>query len=225
MDPSLLPPLVQRAHARGLRVAAHVRTAHDFRVAVESGVDIIAHLPGFSMGPYAPADLQNPTLAADAANPEWFRIDTEDAAAAASSRVTVITTIGGFGRVPTGDSPEAQTLAHALATRRAVIEQNLRVLHEHGVRIAIGSDAGEGSPVTEALVVHQLGLFSEAELLTMLTEHAALVMFPRRAIGRLADGYEASFIALAGDPTADFTNIRDVRYRFKQGAPIGGSSQ
>ena len=225
MDPSLLLPLVRRAHEAGLRVATHVRTGHDFRVAVEAGVDIIAHLPGFAMGLWSRASLQNATLMAEAEHPEWFRIRPQDAATAAAKRVTVIPTIGALSPLPSGNSPEVGAVAHSIAARRAVIEHNLRVLHEHGVRIAIGSDAGEGSPVTEALVMQQLELFSEAELLTMLTEHAARVTFPRRAIGRLADGYEASFIALAGDPTVDFTNIREVRYRFKQGSPLVVNSQ
>ena len=45
LDPILVPPIVERAHAAGLRVAAHVTSRHDFRVAVESNVDEIAHLP------------------------------------------------------------------------------------------------------------------------------------------------------------------------------------
>jgi hypothetical protein len=45
LDPALVPPIVERAHAAGLRVAAHVTSRNDFRVAVEAGVDEIAHLP------------------------------------------------------------------------------------------------------------------------------------------------------------------------------------
>jgi len=45
LDPALLPMIVAKAHASGLRVAVHIRTRHDFRVAVDSGADWIAHLP------------------------------------------------------------------------------------------------------------------------------------------------------------------------------------
>ncbi len=45
LDPELIPLIVQRAHAEGLRVAAHITSRHDFRVAVAAGVDEIAHLP------------------------------------------------------------------------------------------------------------------------------------------------------------------------------------
>lgn len=218
MDPALVPPLVDRAHAAGLRVAAHVRTAHDFRVAVESGVDIVAHLPGFSMVPARPTGSG---AAPEGDDPEWFRIRPSDAALAAERGVTVIPTIGTLGSVPDTLTGDRAARAHAyFGQRREVITGNLRLLHEQGVRIAVGSDAGEGSPVTEALVMHELGIFSEAELLRMLTEHAARVTFPRRAIGRLEDGYEASFLALSGDPTERFEHIRDVVFRFKQGRPL-----
>lgn len=45
LDPTLVPPIVKRAHAEGLRVSAHVTSRHDFRIAVEAGVDEVAHLP------------------------------------------------------------------------------------------------------------------------------------------------------------------------------------
>jgi imidazolonepropionase-like amidohydrolase len=45
LDPQLLPKIVQKAHAEGLRVVVHINTAADFRNAVTAGVDEIAHLP------------------------------------------------------------------------------------------------------------------------------------------------------------------------------------
>lgn len=68
LDPSLVGPLVERAHGAGLRVSAHVSSAADFRAAVAAGVDELAHLP---LG----------------------RITAEDAAEAARRGVTVVTTV------------------------------------------------------------------------------------------------------------------------------------
>ncbi len=48
LDPALVPRIVERAHASGLRVFAHVESGHDFHVALSSGVDVIAHMPGNS---------------------------------------------------------------------------------------------------------------------------------------------------------------------------------
>ncbi|MFW6083897.1 MAG: amidohydrolase family protein [Gemmatimonadota bacterium] len=224
MEPSLVPSIVRRAHREGLRVAAHVRTAHDFHVAVEAGVDIVAHLPGFSMGPSSQADLDDPDRMADIEHPEWFRIDPRDAERAAQAGITVVPTIGRVD--PVGEGPDslpesARRLLDRLVTvRREVLTANLRLLKDHGVTLAAGSDAGEGSPVTEVLELERLGVFSRAELLNMLTRGAAHVIFPGRSLGRLEAGFEASFLALAADPTQRLDNLRSIRLRFKQGAPL-----
>src|SRR5207244_4382898 len=47
LDPALLPLIVKKAHAAGVRVATHVENAADFHNALAAGVDQIAHLPGF----------------------------------------------------------------------------------------------------------------------------------------------------------------------------------
>lgn len=226
MDPALVPRIVERAHEAGLRVAAHVRTAHDFRVAVGAGVDIVAHLPGFSMGPGSMAELHDPDRMADIEHPERFRIRPRDAALAAERGITVITTIRRLGRSVPDTLPRAvrDGLRRLYDVRREVVEGNLRLLHDAGVRIAIGSDAGEGTPVPEAFVLEETGIFSEAEILRMFTEHSARTVFPRRSIGRLEEGYEASFLALAGDPTERLEHIRHIVLRFKQGRPLDPAS-
>jgi hypothetical protein len=77
LDPALLAPIVARAHAEGLKVSAHVTSAADVRVAVEAGVDELAHLP----------------LAA---------LTAEDAQAMAARGVVVVTTVLSHRPVPEG---------------------------------------------------------------------------------------------------------------------------
>ena len=220
MDPDLVPEIVRLAHRDGLRVAAHVRTAHDFHVAVAAGVDIVAHLPGFSMGPFSLEDAEDPDRLRDARHPELFRIRPEDARRAAEIGARVVTSVGGFGEPLATDSDAAAVVERARATRRAVLTENLTLLREHGVAVVLGSDSGEGSVVTETLVVAELGVFPPSELLAMLVTDTPRMIFPERRIGRLADGHEASFVALAADPLADLAALREVRVRFKQGHPI-----
>lgn len=222
MDPRFVAPIVERAHQAGRRVAAHVRTAADFAVAVEAGVDIVAHLPGFSMGPGSMADLENPERMADIENPEWFLIRPGDAELAAARGIPVITTIRRLGGAISDTLPPATraALRRIRDTREEVVTANLRLLRDHGVPIAIGSDAGEGTPVPEVFVLKDTGLFDNAEILRMFTETSARLVFPRRSIGRLEDGYEASFLALAGDPTERLEHLRDIVLRFKQGEPL-----
>ena len=45
LNPELLPLVVKKAHAAGLRVSAHINTSHDFHVSVAPGIDEFAHAP------------------------------------------------------------------------------------------------------------------------------------------------------------------------------------
>jgi imidazolonepropionase-like amidohydrolase len=45
-------------------------------------------------------------------------------------------------------------------------------------------------------------------------------IFPKRKIGSLSPGYEASFLVLRGDPTADWKASREFRMRVKQGHAV-----
>jgi imidazolonepropionase-like amidohydrolase len=42
-------------------------------------------------------------------------------------------------------------------------------------------------------------------------------IFPGRRIGALEEGYEANLLVLAGDPIADFGNVRRIALRMKAG--------
>jgi imidazolonepropionase-like amidohydrolase len=57
-------------------------------------------------------------------------------------------------------------------------------------------------------------------LLKMWTETTAQTIFPSRKIGELREGYEASFVALEGNPLDDLTNLHRIKLRFKQGMPV-----
>lgn len=194
LNPRLLGAVVARAHADRLRVSTHVSTATDFRHSVEAGVDEIAHLP-----PRRASAVDEDTT-----------LSSEVARLAARRGITVVTTLA----LP--DSGDATT--RAVLRRRQ--QANLRLLLESGVAVAIGSDEPSDSSLREALYVHGLGVVDTARLLRMWTETTAQTIFPNRRIGRLTEGYEASLLALEGDPIADFQNVRRIRLRVKQGVLI-----
>ncbi len=220
MDPTLLPEIVRLAHASGLRVAVHVRTGYDFRVAVNGGSDVVAHMPGFSMGPSGPGEVHHPERLAEMRDPERFHVRPTDARLAARQGTRVVTTVGSLGSVPVGVARDiSSVLEEALRIRRRVLQRNLNVLKDEGVEVLLGSDAGEGSVVNEVLLVHVLGVFQAHELLRMLCETTPRFFFAGRQIGRLEEGYEASLLALGGNPLEDLAHIRDVRVRLKQGRP------
>jgi imidazolonepropionase-like amidohydrolase len=51
----------------------------------------------------------------------------------------------------------------------------------------------------------------------MWGERCAKAVFPKRKVGRLDDGYEASFLVLRGDPLADFDNTGRIVRAMKDG--------
>ncbi|MDM7921022.1 MAG: amidohydrolase family protein [Pyrinomonadaceae bacterium] len=199
LDPKLLPLIVSRSHAAGLRVSAHVTTAADFRIAVESGVDEISHLPYLGSEP----------------------ISAADAKLAAKKGIVVVTTAKLITWIPKNALPDSERPG----VEKAQIA-NLKMLLDNKVKVAIGSDNTSDTSVAEIEYLRGLNVFNDRTLLKMWTETTPRAIFPDRKIGKLANGYEASFLALEADPLADLMNVKKIKYRFKKGlllepAPAG----
>jgi len=202
LNPNLLPEIVRRAHRAGLRVSTHVETATDFHNALVAGVDEINHMPGFrpEKGDWTKYDSSR------------FRITERDARLAARNRVVVVTTL-------------VSAIDHALQKKegepfnelRDLLVHNLQLLRKHRVHIAIGSDSYRQTSLVEALNLQKLGAFDNRTLLKMWCETTAATIFPKRKIGLLKNGYEASFLALNDNPLQDFANVQKIDKRFKQG--------
>jgi imidazolonepropionase-like amidohydrolase len=191
MNPRLLPEVVKQAHASGLRVSVHVATATDFRNAVVAGVDEINHLP----------PRRSATLAEDTA------LTAEDAREAARRGIVVVSTLALPANIPD--------------TTRTVLRQrqqtNLRLMLDAGVRLAIGTDNPDDTSVQEAVYVRDLGVLDNLAVLKMWVEATPATIFPTRRIGYVREGFESNFIALRGNPVADFENVQRIRLRVKQG--------
>ena len=123
-----------------------------------------------------------------------------------------MTTLGDFE----GAAPDST----AEAARR-VFRHNLRLLREHGVALAVGSDSYESVSVSEALQLRDLGVFTNRELLKMWGETTPKTIFPERKIGRLEPGFEASFLVLGGNPLRSFSAVGDIRMAVKRGVILG----
>jgi hypothetical protein len=195
LDPALVPLIVRGAHARDLTVAAHIENAADFRVVVAAGVDQAIHMPGYicSEDPLA-----------------QYEISEADAAAAARSGLSVVTT-----------ATVALRSEERLLRITPIQRTNLLRLKAAGVPIYLGSDGYEHeSVIKEARHLVEIGVFDAREALRNLTFHTPRMIFPGRRIGVLAPGYEASFVTLANNPLEDFNGLFSLVDRIKQGGVI-----
>jgi Amidohydrolase family len=199
IDPGVLEQLVLRAHAAGLRVAAHIETAADFRLALKSGVDIIAHLP-------AAWQIGAKTGFTDGSLEHW-KLTKEDARLTAERGTSVVTTI-----YKKQSDPDVKQY-------REVYSHNLDLLARAGARLLLGTDM-RGSISDEVLYIASLSVLDNRALLKALTETTPRAIFPSRKIGELRDGYEASFLALDSNPVQDLENIKRISLRVKQGHVI-----
>jgi imidazolonepropionase-like amidohydrolase len=158
---------------------------------------MIMHMPGYGWG-----GLGDSTQ---------YALTRADAELAARRSVSVVTTLA-FGR--RANQPNR---APGQIRRDAVHAANLRLLKNAGVKLAIGSDNYGATVVSEALYLSDLGVFSNAELLQLWSGVTPALIFPKRKIGVLRDGYEASFLVLEADPLLDFANTQRITMRVKQG--------
>ncbi|WP_447984744.1 hypothetical protein [Nitrospira sp. Nam74] len=102
------------------------------------------------------------------------------------------------------------------ALAREIQIDNLQRLHRYGVKLAIGSDHAYTS-LSEAMNLWGLKVFDNLTLLKMWCETTPATIFPHRKIGRLQEGYEASFLVLKENPLENFEHVATITMRVKQG--------
>ncbi len=92
------------------------------------------------------------------------------------------------------------------ARARAVMPKVLafaRLLHEAGVPMMIGTDAGGGIMIDRELELHRDAGIPVWDVLRMATSVAADIMKMGDRVGRIQEGYEADLAIFDSDPSAD----------------------
>lgn len=200
LDPKLVAPIVAKAHAAGLKVSAHVDTITDYRLAIKSGVDEIAHMPGY----YVQKDSEMASQ----------MLTEADVKETVKGKVWVDVSPVAYNNLIAGNADYDAPLAERTNKVRV---HNLKLLKKHGARVAFGSDRYNNTSLADVLYIQKLGVFTNTEVLNIWSRDTPLNIFPSRKIGSLKEGYEASFLVLGGDPTKDFENVKDIKVRVKQG--------
>jgi imidazolonepropionase-like amidohydrolase len=184
-----LRAIVDEAHRRGMRVAAHTHGAEAVKHAVACGIDCIEH--GFLMDDEAIQMLVD--------NDRWL-VTTRRLAEAMD-----------VSRAP----KELQDKAAEMFPKA---KTSMKAAYDAGVKIAVGSDAPaipHGRNADELVTLVDWGM-SPAAVLRAATVVAA-DLINRSDLGRLAEGYLADIIAVPGDPLADITVTRGVNFVMKDG--------
>jgi len=99
---------------------------------------------------------------------------------------------------------------------------NLRRVHEAGVTIALGTDAGNPGTLHGPSIHYEAVVFQEAGLTPMqvlisATRDAARAMGRGADVGTIEPGKFADFAILRADPLADAANLREIARVVKGG--------
>ena len=184
---------VETAHALGMKVAAHIYPAAAIESAVRAGVDSVEH------GSFATAE----TFALMKAHGTYL--------------VPTLTVFDLF-YVTARDRPDllspgtaAKELANDLLPKR-----NLPLALKSGVKIAFGTDIGEGDHSLEFKLLIENGM-SPARAIESATRDAADLLGAADRVGAIEPGRYADIVAVDGDPLKDPALLGQVSFVMKGG--------
>ncbi|GAB3053272.1 amidohydrolase family protein [Stenotrophomonas tumulicola] len=224
---------IAEAHARGLKVAAHIRDLDQARDLVDARVDIIAHgIRDRAVDPMLVRKMREQgtgyiaTVNIDEAN-YWYAENPQQLQTP-FLRAALPSTVRERWEQPQWQS---QQLAGAgIPGARKAVEmnlENLRRVYAGGVKLGFGTDSGAMPQRVIGFAEHrELKLLTEAGLsparaLQVATADAAdLLGLADR--GRIATGKRADLLVLDADPLADIENSRSIRVVWQAGQEVAG---
>jgi imidazolonepropionase-like amidohydrolase len=185
--------VVDTAHALGMKVAAHIYPADAIKHAVMAGVDSVEHGSFADTEAYALMKQHGTYL------------------------VPTLTVYDVFYRAAS-DHPDMLppgTAAKELANDLKPI-QNFPNALKAGVKIAYGTDIGEGDHAREFILLTKATM-PPADALFAATRNAADLIGASDKVGSIQPGRFADIVAVAGDPMKDTQEFEKVRFVMKGG--------
>ena len=200
--------VVDEAHRAGLPVAAHAHSVPAVEMCIAAAVDSIEHCTCVTTD-----GIRTPPGLADAIAAAGIAVSPTFARKA--------------GVVPPPHVQAAMERTHMAWEDRY---PQIAELHRAGVVLVGGVDAGisPGKPHTimaESLVEFVLSGLSTTAALAAGTSVAAGVCGLGGRTGRLAPGLDADLLAVAGDPQAEITALRDVRLVVSRGREVSAAAR
>ena len=184
---------VETAHSLGMKVAAHIYPAAAIEAAVRAGVDSVEH------GSFA----TDQTFALMKAKGAYL--------------VPTLTVFDVFYRAAS-EHPELLTpgTAQKELANDLLPKQNMPRALKSGVKIAYGTDLGQGDHTLEFSLLTASGMAPMEAILAATRNAADLIGAPDK-IGAVAPGHYADLVAVEGDPLKDVALLRKVAFVMKGG--------
>src|SRR5688572_32798207 len=240
LTPEEMKAIVDAAHARGRKVAAHAFSEAEIRQGLIAGVDDFQHVR--TQTPEYPPDVVALIRDRVRSGPPLYWTVTVGGngqlnAAYLASNPEFLDDPANFIGLP---QPIVDDVRKAIAARtqagarrggaaqsqdeiNAIVKRKVGQIRDLGVQIVFGTDVGSWGEVTgqaawmEAdLWVHELGMDAMAVIRGM-TLDAARVMGADRESGSIAEGKFADVIAVRGDPLRHIDVLRDPRIVIRHG--------
>jgi len=195
MPLELAKPITAEAHSAGKPVFAHVSNNQGIEVALQSGVDILAHTtPTDDL--WSPAFVQRMT--------------------AAHMALTPTLTLWDFESKKANSSPDE---TEKWMSRAA---EQLRAFSRAGGQVLFGTDVGytQHFDTSEEFKWMSKAGMSYQEILASLTTNPAQRFGYSAHSGRVAKGLDADLVVLSADPAQDGSAFSKVRYTIRGGVVI-----
>jgi imidazolonepropionase-like amidohydrolase len=214
--PEEMAAIVDEAHRLGRKVTAHCLCAEAIEIAVDAGVDQLEHA-GFIV---------------DEAGNQKFDPAVAEKVAKAGVAITSTLAVGGFAVETMRAKPELTKAEQEFLDHWSMmLEDNLNQftqLHQAGVRIVAGTDAGwRFTPIDglaeEIKLLERVGM-SSMQALVAATGDAAATLGVDDKFGALRPGLAADVLVVGGDPVQNLSALHDVRLVLQGGEVRAGAA-
>jgi imidazolonepropionase-like amidohydrolase len=206
MDYFTLAALVDEAHKNNIKVLTHTVTVERGKVAARAKVDVIAH------------SLQDRD------------IDAETVELMKANGTTYAPTLAVYEPIKPGSTPPANPNDPRLLNAQKKFGnalRNVKTLHDAGVQIALGTDAGMPGTPHGSSTLREMELFVQAgltptEALIAGTANSARAMDELADRGTIEKGKRADLVLINGAPWTNISDIRKVDQVFVDGKAVFG---
>lgn len=235
MSPDVYKAVIDEAHKRHLKVAAHVYALEDAKNLVAANVDILAHSIRDQPvdGPFVQSMVDHktwyiPTLTLDEAF--YLYADTKEVMssnffkqAAGPQLLAKLQASDYAEKIQSTEQTEQARKDHAMAMK------NFKTIFDGGVTVAFGTDSGAVTGRIPGFSEHREledmvadGL-TPLQAITLATgENGRLIheLNSHMSVGLVRPGYSADLIILDADPLMDVRNTRKINAVYHHGAAV-----